>query len=193
MMPGPALIPEILIVLGASLNPQGEPGRVARLRLLHALDLWRTSFPDSHILVTGGRRTGDPVSEARAMADWSLARVEEAFGFEARQRLASRLILEEVSHNTAASARNTLPLVQSRQAAAVGLISDTLHLKRANFLFHRHYSRHGIAVVPLPASGLLNQYWQRRRYRWLARMALREGGAWFKVLAQLALQRKSLK
>ena len=30
-----------LIVLGARLNPRGEPGRVAQLRLRHALNLWR--------------------------------------------------------------------------------------------------------------------------------------------------------
>jgi uncharacterized SAM-binding protein YcdF (DUF218 family) len=192
-MPQPRPIPEVLIVLGASLNPQGQPGRVSRLRLLHALELWRTRFPESRILVTGGRRTGDPVSEARAMADWSLAWVEEAFGPETRERLAQNLILEEISHNTAASARNTLPLVQSQQAAAVGLISDTLHLRRAHFLFKRHFSRHGIAVLPLPATGLLQQYWQHRRYLWLTKMALREGGAWAKVLGQLMFRGRSLK
>ena len=116
-----------LIVLGARLNPRGEPGRVAQLRLRHALNLWREHHPGCRVLLTGGRRPGTAASEARAMAGWSLAWTQDNWGLEAREQLAACLVLEEASPNTAASAANTLPLVQGLGAKAVGLVSDSLH------------------------------------------------------------------
>jgi hypothetical protein len=69
----------------------------------------------------------------------------------------------------------------------VGLVTDRLHISRAHYLFRRHFSGHGIAVRPLPAPGLFRPYWRQRRFLRLAKMALREGGAWLKVLGRLAL------
>ncbi len=175
----------VLIVLGARLNPQGQPGQVARLRLLHALKLWRQLHPGCHLLITGGPRPGSAISEARSMARWSLEWVSENWGPGLREELAPCLILEEASRNTAASAANTLPLAQGLEVAAVGLVSDRLHLRRAHYLFRRGYQRQGIAIQPLPAPGLLHHYWRQRRYLPLARMLLREGGAWLKVMGGL--------
>ncbi len=104
-------------------------------------------------------------------------------------RLEACLILEEASRNTAASAANTLRLVQGRGVKAVGLVSDRLHIRRAHYLFRGRFQRHGIAVHSLPAQGLLHHYWRQRRYLWLTRMALREGGAWLKVLGRLVWDR----
>lgn len=176
-----------LIVLGARLNPRGEPGRVAQLRLRHALQLWREYHPGCRVLLTGGQRPGTATSEARAMARWSLDWTQENWGLEAREKLAACLVLEESSHNTAASATNTLPLVQGLGVKVVGLVSDSLHFRRAHYLFQRRFARHGITVHPLPARGLLRHYWRQRRYLWLAKMTLREGGAWLKVLGRLVL------
>lgn len=176
-----------LIVLGARLNPQGQPGRVARLRLLHALHLWRRHYPQKIILLTGGRQPGTAASEARVMAQWSLAWVGENWGPGVQEQLRPCLILEEASLHTRASATNTLPLMQSLQIRAVGLVSDTLHMRRAHYLFARHFRPWGIGVHPLPARGLLRHYWQHRRYGWLSKMALREGGAWLKVLGNQVL------
>lgn len=180
---------EGLIVLGARLNPQGEPGRVARLRLLHALHLWRHCDCQVYVLLTGGCRPGGPCTEARSMAAWALNWVEEHWGAELRQALHPCLILEEASHNTAASARHTLALVQARGSRQVGLVSDSLHIPRAHLLFKRQFIRHGIAVIPLPARGLVRHYWRSRRYFGLGKMTLREGGAWLKFLGRLALRR----
>ncbi len=184
---------DYLIVLGARLNLRDEPGRVAKLRLRHALQYWRDHRPGCPILITGGRTAGAATTEARAMARWSLDWVEAQWGSGAREELASCLVLEEASHNTAASAANTLPLVQARGARAVGLVSDSLHIRRAHYLFRRRFRRHGITVHPLPAPGLVQHYWQQRRYLWLTKMALREGGAWLKVLGTLLLARRPLK
>lgn len=174
-----------LIILGARVNPQGEPGRVARMRLRHALELWRYRYHGSYIFITGGRRPGTIISEASAMAQWLRDWTAANWGGEAQESLACRLILEEFSHNTAASARHLLPLVQQLQLNTLGLVSDALHMRRARFLFRRYFARHGIAIHPFPVPGVLKHYWQRRRYLWLGKMALREGGAWLKVLGGL--------
>ena len=123
------------------------------------------------------------------MADWALAWVEEHWGAEVRQVLRPALILKEASRNTAASVRHTLPLVQELGSRSVGLVTDAVHIHRAHLLFKRHFAPQGITVHPLPARGLVRHYWQRRRYLWLTRMALREGGAWVKALGRLALRR----
>ena len=181
-----------LIVLGARLNPRGEPGRVAQMRLTHALELWRHDGARGYVLLTGGVRPGCGCSEARAMADWALDRVAGPWGEGLREALRACLILEEASRSTVASARHTLPLVQARGSRSVGLVTDAFHIHRAMFLFRRHFRSQGIVVHPLPARGLGRHYWQRRRYLWLTRMALREGGAWVKVLGRLLLGRRRI-
>src|SRR5208337_5200586 len=78
----------VLIVLGARLNPQCQPGRVAQVRLLHALKLWRQLHPGCHLLITGGPRSGSAISEAGSMARWSLDWVAENWGPGLREELA---------------------------------------------------------------------------------------------------------
>jgi hypothetical protein len=174
-----------LIVLGARINPEGRPGRIARMRLEHALALWHKAGATSCLILTGGcSRAGLSVSEARAMADYALERVENEWGQEVRERLESSLVLEEGSLSTRESATNTLPLVLDRNLDAVGLVSDSLHLRRARYLFRRHYRRHPVVLHPLPVPGVIRHYWQNRRYLWLSKMALREAVAWLKVFAR---------
>jgi uncharacterized SAM-binding protein YcdF (DUF218 family) len=182
----PDLLLDGLIVLGARLNPQGKPGRVARLRLVHALRLWRHCGSQGYVLLTGGCQPGSPCSEARAMAEWALTCVGEHWGDEVRAALEACLILEEASRNTAASALRTLPLVQQLGSRTVGLVTDAVHVHRARFLFQRHFHPRGIRVQALPARGLVGHYWRHRRYLWLSKLVLREGGAWLKVLGRLA-------
>ena len=73
---------------------------------------------------------------------------------------------------------------------SVGLVTDAFHMRRAVFLFKRRFTPQGIKVVPLAARGLVRHYWQQRRYLWLTKMALREGGAWLKVLGHLLLEQR---
>jgi uncharacterized SAM-binding protein YcdF (DUF218 family) len=185
----PDLVLDGLIILGARLNPHGEPGRVARLRLLHALHLWRQRCPQGYVMMTGGCRPGSACSEARAMADWALAWVSEHWGEAMQETLHDCLILEEASRTTAASARHTLSLVEARASRVVGLVTDSLHIHRAHLLFKRQFTPQGVKVVPLPARGLVRHYWRNRRYLSLSKIALREGGAWIKVLGRLVFRR----
>jgi len=180
---------EALIVLGGRVGADGYPGRPTRLRLLHALNLWREHYPGAYLLFSGGQNRGAPVSEARAMAAWSLRWVEENWGAEVRERLAALLLLEEISHNTVAAAQNTLALAQKLGLKRVGLVTDHLHMRRAHYLFRRHLPQRHLSLHPLPYPGLLRDYWQRRRFLRLGKMLLREGGAWVKVLGKRMLGR----
>jgi uncharacterized SAM-binding protein YcdF (DUF218 family) len=189
----PKLHPSLpcLVVLGARINPEGRPGRIARMRVEHALTIWREAGATGFLVLTGGcSREGVPISEARAMADYALARAEEHGGRELRERLKNCLLLEESSLTTWDSACHTLPLLLDLEIAAVGLISDALHLRRAHFLFRRHYRHHPISLHPLPVPGVIRHYWRHRRFLWLTRMILRETGAWVKFLVRIARDRQ---
>jgi hypothetical protein len=176
---------DCLIVLGARLNQEGRPGRIARMRMEHALHLWREGGATCYLILTGGcSREGLLVSEARAMADYALARVEENWGADLRERLGACLLLEEASRTTWDSACLTLPLVRNLNLDAVGLVSDALHLRRAHYLFRRHFRRQAVRLHPLPVPGVIRHYWQNRRYLWLTKIAFRETGAWLKVLTR---------
>lgn len=178
---------DALIVLGARLNAQGQPGRIARMRLAHALTVWHEQGARARFIITGGPTHGTGLTEARAMADFALNLAEERWGPEARALLAECLILEEKSLNTLASACHTLTVIQRLGLANVALISDSLHIRRAHYLFRRQFQGHPVCLHPLPVPGVLKVYWQNRRYLWLTKMTLREGGAWLKVLARRAL------
>jgi uncharacterized SAM-binding protein YcdF (DUF218 family) len=180
---------EALIVLGGRVGADGYPGRPTRLRLLHALNLWREHYPGAFLLLSGGQNKEAPVSEARAMADWSLQWVGENWGAEPRELLASLLILEETSRTTAAAAQNALALAQKLGLKRLGLVTDHLHMPRAHYLFRRQAAAHLHLLHPLPFSGLFQDYWQRRRFLRLGKMLLREGGAWVKVLGKRVVGR----
>ena len=97
------------------------------------------------------------------MAAWSLRGAEEIGGAEVRKHRAALLLLEEASRNTQASAKNALALIKKLGLKRVGLVTDHLHMRRAHYLFRRHLPGHHLSLHPLPYSGLLPDYWQRRR------------------------------
>lgn len=178
---------DVLIVLGALVGRDGYPGRVARIRLIHALQLAIEEYPDSYLLLSGGQRQGTPISEARAMATWGLGWAESQWGGELRGRLDERLIYEESSLTTADSARNTALLLRERRFGAAGLVTDSLHIHRAHYLFARYIAAQQLRLKLLPVPGLVADYWRRRRYARLSKLILREGGAWAKLLGQQIL------
>ena len=113
--------PDCLVVLGARITPDGRPGRIARLRVEHALKLWLARGATGCLILSGGcSREGLAVSEARAMADHALSQVQTQGGRELRDRLAACLVLEEESRTTREAARHTLPLILARNLGRRG-------------------------------------------------------------------------
>ncbi|MFP3867232.1 MAG: YdcF family protein [Desulfobacteraceae bacterium] len=180
---------DALIVLGALVGQDGHPGRVARFRMSHALRLAIEHYPHSCLILSGGQRKGTPTSEARALAAWGLAWAESVWDQGVRERLDGRLIYEEGSLTTAESACNTARLLRQKGLTQAGLVTDSLHIHRAVYLFARHFADHQLHLQPLPIPGLYADYWRRRRYARLSKLVLREGGAWVKLLGQQLLGR----
>lgn len=63
---------DAIIVLGAA-QYNGKPSPVLQARLDHAIDLYRDGVAPV-VVVTGGRQSGDRVTEAKASADYLIAR-----------------------------------------------------------------------------------------------------------------------
>ncbi|OPX20519.1 MAG: hypothetical protein BZ151_03650 [Desulfobacca sp. 4484_104] len=178
---------DALIVLGCVIGKDGYPGRVARFRVSHALRLAVEYYPQSYLILSGGQRRGTPTSEARALAAWGLGWAESQWDGDTRLRLAERLLYEERSLTTAQSAKNTVQLLKDQGFTQAGLVTDSLHMYRAAYLFARQVADSPLRLHPLPVSGLYADYWRRRRYARLSKLVLREGGAWVKLLGQRLL------
>jgi uncharacterized SAM-binding protein YcdF (DUF218 family) len=172
---------DVVIILGALIGKDGHLGRVARFRLQHALPIVIEALPGSWVLITGGVLPGRPVSEARAMGDWVVQQAREQYGEAPSRVLQERLLIEEMSLNTADSAHYTALLMEARGLRTAGLITDHLHMARAAYLFRRSFGPRQLEIRPLPARGLLQDYWRRGRYLRLGKFVLREAGAWVKV------------
>jgi len=112
---GPA---EAIVVLGAA-QYDGAPSPVFRARLDHALELWRSGVAPI-VSVTGGGRPGDRSTEARAAADYLLAR-----------GMSDEDILREVeARNTWESLAATARFLRPRGLERVVLVSDPSHMHR---------------------------------------------------------------
>jgi uncharacterized SAM-binding protein YcdF (DUF218 family) len=172
---------DAIIILGALIGRDGHPGRVGRLRLQHALPLIIEAYPNSWVVITGGWLPGRPVSEAKAMGDWAVRQALVQWGEAESRSLEQRLVPEERSLSTADSAYYTALLLQTRGLKNAGVITDTLHMPRVKYLFNRTFQPRQLAWRPLPAPGLFQDYWGRRRYLRLGKFVLREAGAWVKV------------
>lgn len=81
--------PQVMVVLGCRVMPEGHPSVLLQDRLDTALDYWE-EHPDVTIVTSGGQGSNEPVSEARCMADYLMeGGVPE-----------DRILLEDQSHNT---------------------------------------------------------------------------------------------
>lgn len=175
---------DAIVILGARIGRDGHPGRVARFRLLHALPLAMEVYPASTVIISGGQHPGLPLSEARAMGVWAVQEASQQWGEAAAQALASRLLLEEASRNTLESAYNTASLLSSRGLQTAGVVTDTLHMPRVRLLFGQAFQTYQVEFRPLPAPGLLQDYWRRGRLLRLSKFLLREAGAWVKLVGR---------
>ena len=109
---------QAIVVLGAA-QYNGRPSPVLRARLEHAADLYRRGLA-VHVVVTGGRRSGDRITEATASAN-----------FLTRHGVPEDDILREVEGRSSwqqlAAAANFL---KRRGITRVLLVSDGFHAAR---------------------------------------------------------------
>jgi uncharacterized SAM-binding protein YcdF (DUF218 family) len=110
---------DAIVVLGAA-QYDGQPSPVLRARLDHALSLYHRGLAPVLVL-TGGKRTADRMTEAAAARDYVVrAGVPE-----------SALLLEDQGANTRSSLANTASLMAARGLRSAILVSDPTHLLRS--------------------------------------------------------------
>lgn len=116
-----------LLVLGAALRPDGQPGPALRRRGEYAAELALAGRADLLLLSGGG---GEAEALARIATDSGLA--------------PDRLILERQARTTWDNIQYAIPLIDRHQINGVTIVTDDYHLPRALLTARR---------LGLPASG----------------------------------------
>lgn len=139
---------DAIVVLGAA-QYSGRPSPVLRSRLDHALGLYKANRAP-HVVLTGGRRPGDLISEAAAGRRYLVRRgvPNEA------------MLLEPAGRTSLASIHGAAALLTARRDSLAGtravpaslpkprilLVSDPFHMLRLEILARLH----GLAPLPSP-------------------------------------------
>ncbi len=132
---GPA---DAIIVMGAA-QYGGRPSPVLRARLDHALVLWRDR-QSPRVVLTGGRREGDLISEAAAGRRYIMRRGVPA----------PAILLESLGRTSLASVHAAAILLHASDSLpanpSVLLVSDPFHMLRLDVLARMH----GLRPLPSP-------------------------------------------
>ncbi len=122
---------DAIVVLGAA-QYSGRPSRVLSARLDHALELWQRARA-SRIVLTGGQRDGDLLSEAAAGRRYVVRRGVPA----------EAIVLESHGRTSLASMHGAAVLLNARRMSGsapprVLLVSDPFHMLRLEVLARLH-------------------------------------------------------
>ena len=122
--------PQVMVILGCRVMPEGHPSILLQDRLDTALDYWE-EHQDITIVTSGGQGSNEPTSEARCMADYLMeGGVPE-----------DQILLEDQSHNTKENFLYSKELLAD-EGIDVGetdvlVVSNGFHLTRARMLAER--------------------------------------------------------
>jgi uncharacterized SAM-binding protein YcdF (DUF218 family) len=140
---GPA---DAIVVLGAA-QYSGRPSPVLRSRLDHALALWKAEQAP-RVVVTGGRRPGDLISEAAASRRYLVRRgvpnqviLLEPAGRTSLASIEGAAALMTALRDSLGATRSTVP-----SRPRVLLVSDPFHMLRLDILARLH----GLQPIPSP-------------------------------------------
>ncbi len=128
---------DVIVMLGAGLEPGDRPGRAMSRRIQQAATLHARGLA-SHVICSGGTGAGRSRSEAAVCAE-----VLQRQGVPA-----SAILLEERSRSTEENALYSMALIADRGWQRVIVVSDGYHLLRARWLF----GRLGQPVLTSPAA-----------------------------------------
>ncbi|MCY3946855.1 MAG: YdcF family protein [Anaerolineaceae bacterium] len=128
---------DVIVLLGAGLEPGDRPSRSMTRRLQQVAELFHRGLA-SQVICSGGTGAGRSRSEAAVCGD-----------FLQQQGIpADAILLEEGSRSTEENARFSAALIEARGWQRVILVSDGYHLLRARLLFERF----GQPVLTSPAA-----------------------------------------
>lgn len=125
---------DAIVVLGAA-QYAGRPSPVLKARLDHAVELWKRGLA-SKLVLTGGRGTGDTISEAAVGRRYVMkAGVAD-----------SVILLENEGRTTSASVRAVADIMEKQRLEQAILVSDPFHMLRLQILARRY----GVESVTSP-------------------------------------------
>jgi uncharacterized SAM-binding protein YcdF (DUF218 family) len=127
---------DVIVVLGARVNTDGQPGPDLSRRTVHAVDLWQAGYAPN-IVCSGGFRN-EPLSAASVCRRYAMA-----LGVPA-----GRVWLADGSSSTLEDARVTASVMAEHGWKSAILVSHPLHVYRARWLFRRT----GVDVQTSPTS-----------------------------------------
>lgn len=130
---------DVIVVLGAGLRRNNQPGPALTRRTAHAAALWQAGYAP-YVLCSGGNPGNRARSEAAACAELLLNDGVPQ----------SAILLEEQSRSTEENAMYTRALMDARGWQAAIVVSDSYHLFRARRLF----TNEGVQALTSPASVL---------------------------------------
>ena len=130
---------DAIIVLGAGLRRDGQPGWALTRRASKAADLWHEGIAP-YVLCTGAQAEGYPRSEAAACRDILIGAGLPA----------TAVLMEESSRSTEENAIYSRRLLERLGLSRVALVSDSYHMLRAGWLFRRQDLK--VFTSPVPAS-----------------------------------------
>jgi uncharacterized SAM-binding protein YcdF (DUF218 family) len=131
-----ARLADAIVVLGAQVEPDGQPGPDLYVRTLHATQLYQRGLAP-YLVCTGGFR-GDRLSAAAVACDMAVS-----LGVPA-----DVVFLAEGSMTTREDAARVRDLMLARGWHTAILVSHPLHLERARILFEAQ----GLAAYPSPTN-----------------------------------------
>ncbi len=132
---------DAIVVLGAA-QFNGVPSQVFQARLDTAFDLYQQGYAPT-IVVTGGRILGDHFTEAEAGRNYLVDRGVPA----------DAILMENISHNTAASFEGVERLLTPRGVESLLVVSDGFHLYRSKLLAENSgFEAYGFAAQNSPIS-----------------------------------------
>lgn len=134
---------DVIVVLGAGLQPNNQPGPALIRRTAQAAELWQRGIAD-RMICTGGYGLRRERSEADACAE-----LLRDHGIPA-----AAITLEERSRSTEENAIHTAEIMREQGWQSAVVVSDGYHLLRAASIFNREGIAH--TTSPAQAPSVLN-------------------------------------
>ncbi len=165
-LPSPRKPADVIVVLGARVDPDGRPGSDLTSRTFHAVDLWQAGYAP-RLICTGGFKD-EPLSAAAVCRQFAVE-----LGVPAGQ-----VWLADGSNNTVEDAAATAVLMGEHGWRTAILVSHPLHLFRARWLFDRA----GVEAVTSPTTTDVGRIFLPLRLwydvREAAAVVITAGGGW---------------
>ncbi len=115
---------EAALILGAQLNGSSI-SRLLRYRLECGIE-FANRYPDTYLIVSGGKGNNEHISEAKAMKQYLIDHDIEEY----------RILIEDRSKNTRENLLYSKKIMKQNHIASVSIITNDFHMFRANYLAH---------------------------------------------------------